>query len=124
MQARNITVDQMNKALEELNKDFEGNATFNRFEQKGRHIEFTLRVVSSKGKGAKISYQGRRSVAGCWHVHGFFFEKGLAIAPEAVFISRGGPEVRVDKNGGNWTDCNIGSMMYPQMFSEACECGN
>ena len=28
----------------------------------------------------------------------------------------------IDKNGGNWQDCDIGSIMSPQMYSEACEC--
>lgn len=72
--------------------------------------------------GARISSSGRRIAAACWHVHGDFFDALLKIQPNAVIVTRGGPGAVIDKNGGNWQDCNIGSRMSPMMFSEACEC--
>jgi hypothetical protein len=119
MQAKNITVTEMEQALAALNKKYAGNVTWNRFDTKGRHIEFTLRVKSSKGLGAKLGSNGRRSCAACWHTHGNFFEEALKIQSNAVFTSSW---AKIDRYGGNWQDKDIGSMMQPQMFSEACQC--
>jgi len=86
----------------------------------------TLRVKDSHGKGAKLSYPNpstgrqRHLINACWHVHGYFFEALLEINENIVIKTAGRT---VDKNGGNWHDWNIGSMMYPMYYSEACDCG-
>lgn len=120
MQARNITESEMQAALQAVNRLYNDNVCFNRFERKGKHIHFTLRVHSSKGKGAKRGFSGKRTVAACWHVWGDFMEKALEIKPDARFhSSRTG---WIDVNGGNWVDFSVGSIMQPMMMSECCEC--
>lgn len=136
MLVKNATIYQMNLALTELNKKYDDNVIWNRApEYNGGQLQFTLRVKSSKGKGARISKHGemfgkppRRSVSACWHVHGDFFDILLYIEPEAIIKSSantGAIVIYKDSTGvvvGNWQDWNIGSSMYPIMYSESCLC--
>jgi hypothetical protein len=119
MQIKNVTETELDLALANTNAQFDGNVDFNRFEQKGKRFFVTLRVKNSHGKGAKIGFSGRHTVNACWHVHGVFFEKLLEINRSAVIDT---VLNRIDKNGGNWTDKNVGSVMEPLAYSDACEC--
>lgn len=134
MIARNATIENLQQALTAVNSKYAGNVTFNRIEQKTRNaVQFTLRVVSSHGKGARLSQSVNRNgnrkhmTAACWHVHGHFFEELLAVAPRAVITTGYDPttgrKLRITADGGNWQDRNIGSQAYPLMYSDACECG-
>jgi len=122
------TREELEQALAEINKRYEHNLTWNNFERlngNGTRFRVTLRVKDSHGKGAKLGHEdyrtgkARHTISACWHVHGNFFEALLAINPEIIIKTAGRT---VDKNGGNWQDWNIGSLMYPRYFSEACEC--
>lgn len=123
MIVKHVTVEQMESALAAVNKQFENNVQFNRFQPNGSKINFTLRVKDSHKPGHRRGFTGKRMASACWHVHGTFFDALLGIEPQAVIISRGGPGARIDRNGGNWQDCNIGSQFQPMMFSGACDCG-
>jgi hypothetical protein len=116
---RNAAKWQIEKALEETNKSFKGNVTFNRFEAKGKNFSVTLKVKSSKGPGARIGFTGRAMVAACWHVHGNFFDHLFEISPRAIVVSNGD---KITQTHGNWIDRNIGSRMNPLMYSDACHC--
>ena len=125
MKAYGVTREQMEKALALVNTKYDGNITWNRVpEPKGKAFNFTLTVHSSKSAGHRLGMQHgngkqRRIAAACWHVHGHFFEALLSIAPDARIITT---KSVITKYGGNWQDCNIGSMMFPMYYSEACEC--
>jgi len=123
---KNATTEDLENALIVVNQRFNNNVIWNRFDINGKNLNITLRVVSSKGRGHSIGYgyllsghKPKRLISACWHVHGYFFEALLKIAPDAVIISRGR---RIDQYGGNWEDWDAGSMMYPQYMSEKCEC--
>jgi hypothetical protein len=118
MKARNVTRDEMYEALDKTNEIYSGNVEFNRFEG-SRVFNFTLRVKDSLGPGARRGWTGRRMVAACWHVHGHFFEKLIEINPNAEIVSC---YSKISAAGGNWQDRNIGSMVQPLYYSEACEC--
>lgn len=122
MVARNTTPDQLRLALAKVNKTFKGNVAFETFEPGRSSVKFTLRTLDSTKPGSRRGQTGRRMAKACWHVHGKLFEALLAINPEAVIISRGGPGAVIDRNGGNWQDANIGSVLQPLMMSEACDC--
>lgn len=124
MKATHTTESAMLGALAEVNKKYDNNIIFNRFDRNGSGFNFTLRVVDSKKAGHRRGFTGRRLCSACWHVHGDYFDALLDISPEAVIISRGGPGAHIDKHGGNWQDCNIGSQIRPLYFSEACDCDN
>ncbi len=119
MKAYKATQSQMESVLAEVNRKYDGNVKWKRFEQNGSGVHFTLTVNDSKRKGARRSHSGRRIAAACWHVHGDFFDALFEIAPDAYVRSLGN---RIDASQGNWQDRNIGSQMYPMMHSEACEC--
>jgi hypothetical protein len=84
-----------------------------------KRVNFTLRVKSSSGPGAKIGYSGRKTISACWHVHGYFFEYLFLSYPGIYIISQG---KKMTSNSDNWQDQNIGSIMQPLYFSEACNC--
>lgn len=112
----------LQKALEQVNHKYQGNVRFERFDPHTRTVEFTLGVNSSKEPGHRRGFTGKRVAKACWHVHGDFFEAVLRLDPTARIVSRGGPGSVITKQGGNWQDCNIGSMMNPLMYSQACDC--
>jgi len=114
----NANLNQLNQALSQVNEQYDNNIVFKSLDQisKGR-TKFTLTVVSSKGPGARLGFQTkvsgdrRRVRAACWHVHGNFFE-ALFNIDSTIFVRLVGR--KIDINGGNWQDRNIGSY--------ACEC--
>lgn len=112
---RKCNIQDLEKALDIINKKYQGNITFNRLDNKG----FTLKCKDSKKPGHRRGYSGRRLISACWHVHGDFFDALFEIKPEAIIISLG---EKITRFYGNWQDRNIGSMMYPLYLSEACDC--
>ena len=127
MKARHVTREKMEEALKKVNERYDGNVIWNRFDQKASGFDFTLRVKSSKEAGHGLGpyrpwvkgRSQRRTVSACWHVHGFFFEELLKINPDATIRAAGR---KIDRSGGNWQDWDAGSIMYPQLASEKCEC--
>ncbi len=113
------TEAQLIDALKRTNKDFAGNVRFKRIEQQGRQMLFTLTVHNSSEPGARRGYQGQRVAAACWHVHGTFFDHLIDINPGVVIKTA---LATIDKNGGNWQDKQVGSVMFPRMYSEMCDC--
>lgn len=126
MLAKNVTYDEMKKALKMTNKKYDNNIIWNNFRKEGNQIRFTLRVEDSSKKGSRLGFpdpetgKQRHLINACWHAHGDFFDNLLKINPDAVIKAN---NRTIDKNGGNWEDWNIGSLMYPLYYSEACECG-
>lgn len=119
----NAKPETLQRALQVLNRHYGNNVQFDRFDVHPRCVDFTLRVRSSRGPGARRSFTGRRMAKACWHVHGKFFEYVLALDHQARIVSRwsGGPTT-ITRQSGNWQDANIGSQMQPLMFSQACDC--
>jgi len=118
----NATHEDIQKALTQANQELDNNLEFNNFQRLSdtRH-RVTLRVKSSKGKGARlgqsITNRGNRRhlINACWHAHGTFFDS----LPEGTKIQAAGI---VTHPGEDWQDRNIGSIIYPLWFSEACDC--
>ncbi len=109
--ASNLTVL---TALDRVNKEHGYNLEFKRFEIKGKYVHFTIKSRSGIA-GARTSATGRNLAAASWHAHGYLFEEILKIEPEAVIYSL---DRKIDIDGGNWEDMNVGSMMQPCMMSE------
>jgi len=114
----NLNHENLIKALEITNKKFGNNILFNRLEQSGKWISFTLKVKDSKKEGSRIGFTGRRVAKACWHVHGELFDAMFELDSNTIIYSRG---EKITKEN-NWTDVNIGSMFRPLYFSEACNC--
>ena len=125
MRIKNVTEAQMWSALSIANQKYSDNIMFNRFDRNPRCFDFTLRVKSSRGPGARVSHSGRRITAACWHAHRDVMVEIFNLAPDAVikssFATYKGKE-------GFYRDYpatgmkNIGSMMQPLTFCSACGC--
>lgn len=123
----NISIDQLNKALELTNKEFDNNAIYNRFQQLSKsRFRVTLKVKDLHKPGSRLGFSltskgnHRHIPSACWHLYGRFIDIIFELEPKA----------RVQANGNvfysynwEWIDRNIGSMMNPFYYSEACECG-
>ena len=119
MIARKVTLQELQAALVKVNQKYDDNIRWNRLDCNGSALRFTLRVKDSKLSGARRGFTGRRLVSACWHVHGDFFDALFQIQPAARIRSQG---KLITAQGGNWVDGNIGSIMSPLAFSEACDC--
>jgi hypothetical protein len=119
-------MNQLERVLIYINSKFDDNIKFKRLETKGRNILFTLTVKDSRGSGSRKSasafHSDRRVSAACWHVHGYFFDELFKVNPAAIVVSQGNKQIT--KDSGNWKDWQIGSRMYPIMYSDACDCNN
>ena len=103
-------------ALRRANAVYSANLEFASFSVSARGIvSCTLRVKDSRGAGARVGLSGRRMVSACWHAHGTFFDE-LPLQTE-IITSRGRTQPLAV-----WHDWNIGSIMYPLMYSDACLC--
>lgn len=140
MIVRRTNLEELEKALKTINRDkYEDNLEFRRIEYVsksrggGETWRLTLKPKNSRGPGGRISVMGivwgegiRHVSAVCWHGHGDFFDALLSINPHAVFNVAGNRKIYVNLHAevvGNWEDRNIGSIMYPMYYSEACHCG-
>jgi len=138
MKAKNCTIGDLQAALDIINRKYQDNVEFKSLEQKGKQIQFTLRVKSSQGPGHRLGFPvknyrtgkitQKRMAFACWHVHGDFFDALFKVNPQAAVFSgmsslaNPGSQQWITINGVNWQDKNIGSQMQPLYFSEACEC--
>lgn len=120
MIAKHCTIDDLQQALRDINLNYGDNIRFKTLEGRGRNVIFTLTVNDTKGPGGRIGHSGRHIKAACWHVHGDFFDALFKLVPSAEVVSLGR---RINKEEGNWKDWNIGSIAFPLMYSEACDCG-
>jgi len=120
MLVKNVTVQDLESALERVNQNFGGNVRFRSVTPCGKNIRFTLTVNNSRGPGGRLGHVNNKGVqrhiaSACWHVHGEFFD---ALPPAAVIVARG----KNIRPGDPWQDDNIGGTYHPLYFSEACDC--
>lgn len=118
----NITRNELERALEEVNKRYDNNIIWNNFQslnKKGTRFRVTLRVRDSKGKGARRGISGRRLVSACWHVHGHFFEELFKLNPDVIIHTRGRI---IEFPSSIWIDIDVGSLISPVFMSELCDC--
>ena len=116
MKIRNVSIEEVEQALERVNKAQGYRLIFNREpEKKGSFVHCTIRSEKSKIHGASVSWQGRNSPSASWEAHGYFFEELFKIRDSVTIDTRG---KRMYSNNDNWDDFNIGSRMYPFFASD------
>lgn len=111
----------IDKAFKTVDKQFKKNLTVTKeaLSGTGKRWRVRLSVKDSRGSGGRIGYTGRRVKAACWHVHGYFFEA----LPLTSKIKAGNLTIIGGPDGeGNWQDRNVGSIIQPMYYSEACDC--
>lgn len=132
MLIRNVTKEDLEKALDAVNVKYNNNITWRNFQYEGpsrgggNTYRVTLKTKDARGPGgakgiSRMIWGTGPEFTGsaCWHVHGNFFASLFGINPKATIRSR---NKTIDESGGNWEDFNIGSQMSPVYASEACEC--
>lgn len=104
---------------------YDGNLQFNNFDPQKNFTNFTLRVANSKGKGARRSAKGDRTVAACWHAHKDVMEEIFQRHPGCRLIT-----ALATYNGAddfynkfeNTHNYNCGSQFCPVSIGDCCEC--
>lgn len=107
------------------NRDTDGNLTFNNFTPSRSFVTFTLRVNNSKGKGAKRSGSGRRTVSACWHTHKAVMQEIFNRYPQARIVSALATYNGADDFARKFPETayhNVGSMFAPCEIASCCEC--
>ena len=129
---RKATKEQIENALQETNKIFKDNIIFNRFDSTGKNFAVTLKTKDSHKEGSRLGFPeynwstkqiikpGKHMPIACWHAYGTFFDNLFKQNMNIEIVSNG--EKITAYNNGNWNDRNIGSMVFPLMYSDACEC--
>ena len=131
MRLYNVPINELRAALSSVSCLYEGNLIFNRLEQRRNHIIFTLRVLRSDSPGHRLGFSRtangnrRRFTAACWHAHRDLLALVFKQFPMARLKSAGGNyKGAIDfQVNYDWTgDRNIGSIMDPLHYRNACEC--
>lgn len=107
----NASIEVLREALENVNDDHRYRLTFNRLEQVGRQVHFTIK--SAPGiPGARVSASGRNLPCASWHAHGYLFDEIFRLDRSATIWS-GGKKITISE--GNWQDIRIAGPAYPGM---------
>lgn len=119
MKVRNISINEIEQCLSEVNKEQGYQLYFNTLFQQGNFVNFTL-GSPSKVPGSRISSSGRNLAKASWHAHGYLFDKILDRNPHAEIRSLSKKIYKNDSGEviGNWEDWNCGSIMQPVYMSE------
>lgn len=120
MIARNVTRDELQQAAAYAGVDVDRSLRAN---PKGRGFMFTLAPVN--GRYQRRGHTGRRVHAVCYHGHFAFMDALYRLAPDAVLITAmqrydGAEDFR--RKAGAVAERNIGSMMQPLDYGDACDC--
>lgn len=129
MQVWGISADKVQEVVDAISNTYETNVEIKEIRdvsgpRRGASATFTLRVTSSRGRGAHIAGSGRRTVAACWHVHRdvmralFLFG---ATRIKSAFADYRSLEHFEEIHADTYTR-NVGSMMQPASYGALCEC--
>lgn len=125
MKLWNVSLEQLQEALNQANRDYAGNLTFKSIFPNGKHINFTLTVHSSRSPGARRGFRGQRIAAACWHAHRDVMHEIFDGVPDARLKSgmidyRGRDDFESNHHGTGYR--NIGSQLEPLSYQQACDC--
>lgn len=128
MQITGLSLAQFTEIVDHVSaNNYEGNLIVNSDAHSLSDTRFTarLRVKSSRGAGARMSWSGRHIPAACWHAYrdvlqAMFYAYPDARARTAMAVYRGldGFQELYPETAYK----NIGSQMFPAYMPELCEC--
>ena len=102
----------ISEAIEATSAKYDNNIKANRFDAVRVTYEVTLKCKSSRGKGAKITPQGRHLISCCWHVWGTFFEELFKL----------NPAIKIRAMGSVITACSHVGWRENETDSVQCDC--
>lgn len=129
MIVKGLSSEQISNAVTAISKAYENNVIFKNgptsLNRNGDRVTFALRTVFSKGSGSRRSWTGRRMPVACWHVFRdvcleIFKINSNAVIRTSIAVYRGASDFfdKYPETGYN----NIGSMIQPVYFKDACDC--
>jgi hypothetical protein len=132
MVVKGITPDQFACVVRDVsNTRYDGNVRVDWGEwgpallnQAGTRFRGRVLVYSSRGKGARRSWSGRRLAAACWHVFRDVVREALARYPDAV-ITTSMARYTAENFESTYPatgEVNVGSMFEPAYLPDLCEC--
>lgn len=121
-----VSIEQLNEIMygvDGISNLYDGNITFNREPEHVSKpcIACTLRVEDSKGRGAKLSTSGRRTIAADWQVHKEFMSYIFTLNPQARIQTALADYHGVGDFLSKFMDTyytNVGSVMNPQFYGD------
>lgn len=149
MEAKNVTIQDLEQALTIVNSNYDGNLTW---ASQPRHVgqttrsrvSFRLAAIDCRKQGGRRGFcrnkdGERRRIGGCacWHAHGHFFEALYTVNSKAIISTAGTCQTGLQTGRyndserpitgptykqGNWRDRQVGSMFDPAYFSDLCDC--
>jgi hypothetical protein len=126
MKLYGVTESQAQAVMAKVSRKlYKGNLEFAYLEPHANHVQFTLRVRDSHGKGARTGMTGRHMISACWHAHRDLMREIFAQYPQARLVSaqavyNDAADFQQKYQATGYR--NIGSMMQPLTYEQACEC--
>ena len=129
MKTRNITVKQLETALENINRELYDNNIKMDIREKytsGGLPRHSVKVgvhSSHKVGGSYNPYSKRHIAAACWHVFGHFLDELGEICDNTALVELMDYDYKtrvVHPKDHDWLDLNVGSNWYPMYQSEKC----
>lgn len=126
MKVWGLTVERIESVVQRVSAMYEENIVFKREPEKdGRAVSFTLTVGDTRAPGSRRSNTGRRISACCWHGHRDVMMALMLDNPRArirtAFADYRG-FVDFSNRFGATGKTNIGSIVEPMLFRDACNC--
>lgn len=129
MRVKGMTEQQVKDIVSKVSaQSYEGNLTIKDSQDhstsRTNHATFTLRVHSSRGSGARRSWNDRRTVSACWHAHWDVFRAMFDTYPDAVIRTSMATYTAdtFEDRAESTRYQNVGSMMSPAYMADLCEC--
>jgi len=125
----NTPIEDIEKAVEEINKKYDNNLKFDPF----LNCSY-LTIIRFKGillikdfnkKGARMGFMETKSKFACFHAHYDFFNTLLGINPNAVICVCGDWIIKKSPTGkitGNWNKIDKRYISRPEPSSFICRC--
>lgn len=127
MQMRGLALADFERIIKQVSADsYAGNvAVADDAHEGGRLVTARLRVLESRGDGARRSWTGRRIPAACWHAYrdvlaALFEEYPRASVRTAMAVYRG--REGFEQHYPATADRNVGSQMQPAYMPDLCDC--
>lgn len=110
----------------EINARYNGNIRVDQY-QSADPRRFTLRVLDSRGTGARRAASGRRIPCACWHVHrdflaGIFRRYPNAAVRTALAVYKGADSF--ERQYRDTASHNVGSEYRPSHIGANCDCSS
>jgi len=124
MYAKNVTVDQVRAAVDNLNKVWNDNIVLENVKQVSKNVvSFKLGTADSKAEGSRTSASGRHGRYACTHVFADIMQELLNEGASFTRLFTGltvENQRDLDQHVDQAHHKNAGSMMFPVSMAECC----